>query len=106
METLLGVVAALAATILLVRTLREREDRRRRPGGSAATAVPIAQFGEIDAIVATQRCTCRGRFAVRGEGPLAAEGTIRQVRLECRECGRERLLFFDMAGIEHALGEV
>jgi hypothetical protein len=106
MQALLGIVAAIAAAALLVRALHDRRRRRASPGGGAASAIRISQFDEIDAVVALRRCACRGRFAVRGEGPVAGDATIRRVRIECRECGREQFLYFDMAGIAHSLGGV
>ena len=105
MGALLGILAAIAAAVILVRSLQERRLAAAEPGGSAASAIPISQFGEIDTVVAGQRCSCRGRFALRGEGPVGTGGEIRRALIECRECGRERSLFFDLTGVEHAKGD-
>jgi hypothetical protein len=103
MEALLGVAAALAALALLARAIQTRRARRDAPGGSVKTAVRIAHFDEIDATVADNRCDCGGRFTLRGEGPVAGTESIRRARIECRDCGAERELYFDMAGLRHPL---
>ncbi len=105
MEAFLGILAAIAAVAILVRSTRERRAAAAKPGGSAASAIPVSQFGVMDAVVAEQRCSCRGRFALRGEGPVGTGGRIRRALVECRECGRERSLFFDLTGVEHAMGD-
>ena len=104
MDILLGIAAALAALVLLLRTLRRRHSLRRTPGTSRYNPLPVSNFGEIDAAVLGQECTCHGRFRLRGEGPIASDDAIRRVTLECRECGRERHLYFDLACIGNASG--
>lgn len=105
MGALLGILAAIAVAAILVRSVHERRLAAAKPGGSAASAIPVSQFGEIDAVVAAQRCSCRGRFTLRGEGPVGGGREIRRALIECRECGRERSLFFDLAGVEHAMSD-
>ena len=97
MSALLGLVAILVAAAAIASHLRDRYDAESRPGASSANPIAIAHFDEINAVVALRRCPCRGRFRLRGEGPVGSDGRIRQVRSECNECGREEVLFFDLA---------
>ncbi len=103
MELLLGLTALAAAIALLVRTIHGRRAKRGAPGGSAESAIAIAHFDEIDATIGSRRCQCRGRLIVRGEGPVAGDGALWKARLECRECGREDLIYFDMGSLDHPL---
>ncbi len=101
METLLGLLATIAALAMLGRALWTRRARRCAPGGSLQSAIPVSHYDEIDAAVGLRRCQCRGRFALRGEGPVRGADSIRRARLECRECGREEELYFDLTRLDH-----
>ncbi len=96
MAALLGVTAVFVALLFLGKRARALRAAVRGSGGTPETAIAIANFGEIDDAIAGQRCECRGRFLLRGEGPVAAYDQLRQVHIECRECGRDRRLFFDL----------
>jgi len=99
MEALLGLAAAVAALAILGQRLQARRLSAMLPGGRPERAIPVAAFDEIDVVVEQQRCGCGGRFEPRGEGPVATDRHLRQVRIECRDCERERRLFFDLRPI-------
>ncbi len=94
----LGAAALLAVIIVGWRKARAWRQENARPGRSEATAIAITDYGEIDAVVFSQRCRCGGRFLVRGEG---SRETLRIVRLECRSCEREREVYFDVRAVRH-----
>lgn len=94
---LLIALAALAAKII-----RQWLIERARPGGSAASAIPIEDYADIDVAVRMQSCPCGGRYAIRGEGPVAGvTRPLRTTHLECRRCHRERVLYFDLTSLRH-----
>ncbi len=90
----------MAAIALIVRTLRVRCADKMAPGGGAQTAIRIDNFGVIDSTVALRRCRCSGRFTILGEGPVSGATQIRRIRIECRECGREQELYFDLTDVD------
>ena len=101
MESVLGLAALIAAVVIGVRMLQQRAVERRRPGASPASAIPIADYGDIDMAIRMQTCACGGRFLVRGEGPAAGPGSLRLAQLECRKCERHRRLYFDVSTVRH-----
>lgn len=101
MGSLLGLVALIAAVVVGVRLLRRRAVEQAQPGRSAARAIPIRDYGEMDIAVRLQRCPCGGGYALRGEGPDAAQAGIRVAHLECRRCEREAWLHFDVSQVLH-----
>jgi len=94
--------AVLAALVAVGLRAWRRLGERARPGRSPRTALPVNQFGDIDMVVAAERCPCGSRFSLRGEGPLRGrDSSIRMARLECPRCARERVLYFDLREIVH-----
>jgi len=92
-------LAALAAVLVVgFRRLLAWRAEMARPGRSEASAIRIRDYGEIDEAVEGERCPCGGRFGVRGEG---SRHSLRIVRLECRRCERERVVYFDTAAMLH-----
>ncbi len=103
MQALLGLAAALVAIALMARTLQVRRADKVAPGGSVKTAIRIEDFSDIDYTVALRRCQCRGKYAPLGEGPVNGAAQIRRVRIECRECGRENELYFDLTDVDNPI---
>ena len=101
MASLLGLAALVAAVAVGLRVLQQRAAERARPGATPATAIPIADYGDIDVAIRMQTCRCGGRFTVRGEGPAAQPSSLRVAHLECRKCERERRLYFDVSTVRH-----
>jgi hypothetical protein len=102
MGLILGMAVLLAVAVVGVRLLRERAVERARPGRSPATAIAVEDYGDIDVAVRLQACSCGGRFLVRGEGPLPhSERPLRVAHLECRQCERERRMYFDLSAVRH-----
>ncbi len=102
LSALLGLAALVAVVVTAARALRQRAAERARPGRSPASAIPIADFGDMDLAVQSQLCACGGRFGVRGEGPVARETRpLRVAHLECQRCERERRLYFDLSTVRH-----
>jgi hypothetical protein len=106
MGALLGVVAAVAALAILVRRGRAMRGAAMQPGARPERPIAVLSFDEIDFTVEQQRCECGGRFQPRGEGPVAGAPRLRQVQIECRECDRERRLFFDVGASTRANGGI
>jgi hypothetical protein len=100
MGSLLGLAALIAAVALGLRILQQQAAERARPGGTPATAIPIADYSDIDVAIRMQTCRCGGRFTVRGEGPSHPD-TLRVAHLECRKCEREQRLYFDVSTVRH-----
>lgn len=102
MGILLGIAVLLAVAVVGARFARRRIVERGAPGRSPATAIRIEDYRDIDIAVRLEVCACGGRFLVRGEGPLAEGGrSLRVAHLECRQCERERRLYFDLGSIRH-----
>jgi len=102
---LLGAAVLTAVGFSAWRWLRRaRVARRMRalPGGSAATAIVVTSFDQIDAEIRRRRCPCGGRNDAHGEGTKAEGGrSLRVVRLECRFCERRAALYFDVSRLFH-----
>lgn len=96
MQSLLGLIAVCVAVGAIALHLRARRKAARQPGATADNAIAIEDFGDIDSALALRRCRCRGRLRLRGEGPVQAAPRLRRVVAECRECGREQFLYFDV----------
>jgi len=100
MSLLLGLSALIAALVMIWRYRAQRRHERLRPGASTDTAIPIHDYSQIDASIDAQRCACGGGLTTLGEGPVASGAPIRFCRLECRECGRESTIYFDLGSME------
>ena len=101
MGSLLGLAALITAVAVGLRILQQRAVERARPGASPATAIPVADYSDIDVAVRMQTCRCGGHFSVRGEGPAGMPGALRVAHLECRKCEREQRVYFDMSTVRH-----
>ncbi len=74
--------------------------RRRLPAESAATAVVVRSFDEIDEWLTESRCACSGSLTSLGEASEELDGRrLRIVRSECSRCEEERSLYFDVTRI-------
>jgi len=104
-----GLFLALALLVALAFTARRWWRRRRLehrlstlPGGSAATAISVTAFDQIDAEIRRRRCPCGGRNETRGEGTQTENGrSLRVVRLECGFCERRSRIYFDVSRLLH-----
>jgi hypothetical protein len=100
-------VAALVAAIVVTASRRLRRARLRRaaasrPGASAARAIPIRSFAEIDAHLARRWCRCGGYLERTGEGSRETSGRrLRIARLRCQECERLDEVYFDATELVH-----
>jgi hypothetical protein len=94
----LGLAVLAAVVVLGWRALRARRREAMNPGRSPETAILATDYGDIDAAARQQRCSCGGSFTVRGEG---SRESLRIVRLECRRCERERVMYFDVSQVRH-----
>jgi len=93
------VLALLAALAVGLRIMQRRAVERAQPGRAPEQPIAISDYGEIDLAVRMQRCPCRGRYAIRGEGP--ARDGLRVAHLECQRCEREVAIYFDVRGVRH-----
>lgn len=100
MGSLLGLVALAAAVAAGLRWAGRRARERGQPGRDPARPIAIHDYGEMDLAIAQQRCSCGGRYAVRGEGP-GNPAQVRVAHLECRRCDREAWVYFDVGGVRH-----
>jgi len=106
MTNLLLVLAIGLAVAAMARRrwLRTRLERlaTARPGSSAALAIPIAGFDEMDDHLRQRRCACGGYLERQGEGSRAIAGrSYRVARLACLDCERIDEVFFDTADLLH-----
>jgi len=99
-------VAAIVAAVAAVALRRLAKARRRRaavsgPGATAASAIPIRDFGEMDAELARRRCpSCGVRFSLAGEGSRSLDGrTLRVARLACEDCEESVEVYFDTSAL-------
>jgi hypothetical protein len=98
-----AIVAAVVATGLR-RWRRARLERaaRTRPGSSAAHAIHIRSYAEMDEHLARRWCACGGYLEQAGEGTREVGGRrFRVARLSCQECGRIDEVFFDTTDLLH-----
>lgn len=105
-----GGAAILAIVVVLGKKLKGVIAERRfaqLPGRDPATPLCIGSYSEIEATVDRSRCACAGPMIKIGEGPATVAGgpllspsqpTVR-VLAECRYCGRQAALYFDVSGI-------
>ena len=96
-------LAILAAVVAVgVKRWRRTRAARGRPGATIHLPVEVSSFDEIDAAVRDRRCFCGGWLVSTGETSHAAGGRrYRVVRLVCRECEREELMYFDVTAVFH-----
>lgn len=99
MGSLLGMAALIAAVAVGLRLIRRRARERAQPGRDPERPIAIRDYGEMDFAVAQQVCPCGGRYALRGEGPVAA--CLRVTHLQCRRCEREARVYFDVSQVLH-----
>ena len=91
---------AVASVAVGLRLIRRRARVRAQPGRDPERPIAIRDYGEMDFAVAQQVCPCGGRYALRGEGPVAA-ARLRVAHLECRRCEREAWVYFDVSQVLH-----
>jgi hypothetical protein len=104
-----GLLIGLALAVALGVTGRRWWRRRRLRGKLLAlpamqpdTAMPVADFDEIEREVVRRRCPCGGRFDNKGESSKAhGDKRLRVVRLECRFCEERSRIYFDVSGMFH-----
>jgi hypothetical protein len=106
MTNLLLVLAIALAVGAMVRRRRSRARLDRlageRPGSSAALAIPITTFDEMDDHLRLRRCACGGYLERRGEGSReVATRRYRVARLACLDCERVDEVFFDITDLLH-----
>jgi hypothetical protein len=102
LSAVLAVAVLVAVVAAVARVVQQRAVEGARPGRSAANAIPIQDYGEIDIALRLNTCRCGGRFLLRGEAPLAdAERSLRVAIVECRRCEREQRFFFDLSQVRH-----
>jgi len=93
-------VAAVGARRLKARRL-DRADAH-RPGASAANAIHVRSFTEMDDHLSGMWCRCGGYLQRMGEGSRDEGGArYRVARLVCQECERPREVFFDTTDLLH-----
>ncbi|HVM97690.1 MAG TPA: hypothetical protein VMT89_14945 [Candidatus Acidoferrales bacterium] len=96
----LAVIAAVA--VVGWRRWEKSRWQRRQPGASIDQPLVVSRFDEIDATIAERRCWCGGAFAESGETSRnIGEQRFRVVRLVCKECERELLMYFDVTAVFH-----
>jgi hypothetical protein len=94
----LGLAALFAVIVVAWRKAGRWRREAKRRGRSESTAIEISDYGEIDATAAAERCACGGRFSIRGEG---SRHHLRVVKVECRVCEREQMIYFDVRHVRH-----
>ena len=93
---------AVLAAVVAVGAKRWQRTRaaRGRPGATIHLPVEVSSFDEIDEAVRDRRCLCGGPLVSTGEASRAVgERHSRVVRLVCRECEREELMYFDVTAV-------
>lgn len=106
MITQLLVVVLVAAVAVMTRRRWRRARLHRlaegRPGASAALAIPVTAFDEIDDHLRRRRCPCGGYLERSGEGSRSEGGQrYRVARLTCQDCDRVDEVFFDTTDLVH-----
>jgi hypothetical protein len=105
----MGVLFAAVVLVAAVTWVARRVAARRRrvhvqagPGSSAAVAIAIRSFEEMDAAVRDRRCHCGERLRRTGEGSSEVGGRrYRYARLACDECEEASRVYFDVTDILH-----
>ncbi len=103
---MIGLVLALALiaamTAVGLRRWRRSQEARRRPGATLHRAVPVTRFDEIDATLDGRRCRCGAPLLSAGEtSRVVGVRRFRIVRLLCRECERDEVVYFDVTRVFH-----
>jgi hypothetical protein len=98
---LIGLAVITAVFVVGARAAWKRAAERAQPGRSPRTAIPVHDYAEIDIAVRMQTCHCGGHFVVRSEGPARNADHLRIAFLECRQCEKERRMYFDLSTIRH-----
>ena len=100
----LALTLALVAAVVVAGAKRWQRMRaaRRRPGATIHLPVEVSSFDEIDATVQGRRCRCGGSLVSTGEASRGVgDRRYRVVRLLCRDCEREELMYFDVTAVFH-----
>jgi hypothetical protein len=102
---LMGAAVLVAVAVVGARRLRalrlDRADATRQ-GSSAANAIYIRSYTEMDDHLSGMWCRCGGYLALQGEGSREEGGRrFRVARLECQECERLREVYFDTTDLIH-----
>lgn len=99
MVLVLALVAAVGAKALKRARVRFRTRAALTgPGATPQMAIRAVSLRDIDDTVAgLDRCGCDGRFEPVGEtSQMHEQRSLRVVRLSCRMCEDERLLYFEV----------
>lgn len=106
-----GGAAILAVVVVLGKKFKDVIAERRfaqMPGRDPAKPLCIGAYDEIEAAIDRTRCACKGPMIKIGEGPasFSANGTalgpgqpMVRTLTECRYCGRQAALYFDVSGV-------
>ena len=106
---MIGIAIAVAVLVAVVvvglRRLKRGRLRRagaRPEGASLERAIPIRDFGEMDAVLAQRWCHCGGYLEHAGEGTREGEGRrYRVARLRCQECEAVTEVYFETTEVLH-----
>ncbi len=100
--SLLG-LAVLAAIIAVgLRRVQKTRAARRRLGATIHRPMTVSRFDEIDAALRDRTCWCGGHFDESGEtSRILGDRRFRIVRLVCRDCERDELMYFDVTAVFH-----
>jgi hypothetical protein len=99
---LLGLAVIAAMTAAGLRRWQRSRAARRRPGATLHRAVPVSRFDEIDATLFGRVCPCGEALLTAGETSRVVAGRrFRIVRLVCRDCERDEVVYFDVTRVFH-----
>jgi hypothetical protein len=99
---LLGLAVIAAITTVGFRRWQRSRAARRRPGATLHRAVPVSRFDEIDATLYGRMCRCGEFLMTAGEtSRVVGARRFRMVRLVCRECEWDEVVYFDVTRVFH-----
>lgn len=98
----LGLAVIIAVAAVGIRRWQKSRTARRRPGATVQRALSVTRFDEIDALIEGRLCRCGAPLHSAGEASRVwGSRRFRVVRLLCRECEREEMLYFDVTRVFH-----
>lgn len=105
MGLLFTLVLLLAVGAWIARGSRKRRLEKvlaTLPAGSAATALAVSDFSEIDRHIELRDCRCGGSQRAIGErSERDGERMLRIVQAECFRCEERRAFYFDVTAVYH-----